>query len=237
MIELPVVLLVIIGIFLLIPIIFIVTHLRPLTEEEVMSLAVKRRRRSIRAYFLFDNQEYTVDKEFKKRMNPKGAFYKINEDLFEFPAIAAALLKYKKHEWIIIAFEKDKKVNLIWVNKGVDRSCVSSYLSVWEITEIAKRGNFTSVLKFHNHPNPDPNYYSCEAPSDKDIKSARELARVLNANGINLLEFICERGKHYKYLLSPSDAFLPLTEFLKAIEKANGRSRLGNLALHLERIF
>ena len=39
-------------------------------------------------------------------MRADGRFYKIEERLFEFPALATGLLKYKKHEWIIIAFER-----------------------------------------------------------------------------------------------------------------------------------
>jgi len=230
-------LLVIIGIFLLISSPFIVTHLRPLTKDEVKSLAGKRRNRQIRMYFSFDTRELSVNKEFKKRMNPNGTFYKINENLFGFPSTAAALLKYKKHEWIIIAFENNKTIDLIWLNKGFDRSGVSPYLSVEDITKTAKRENLTSVLIFHNHPNINPNYYDCRRPSDQDIKSAKEFAKVFNSNGINLLEFVCERGKHYEYFLSPADTFLLLTEFIEAIDKANGQSKFKNLSLHFKRIF
>jgi hypothetical protein len=188
-------------------------------------------------YFSFDAREFTVNKEFKKRMNPNGTFYGISESLFDFPAIAASLLKYKKHEWIIIAFEKDKKGELIWLNKGFNRSGVSPYLSVEDIAKICKQKNRLSVLIFHNHPNINPNYYDCSRPSNKDKKSADEFAQVLNRNGINLLEFVCERGRHYEYFLSPADTFLHLREFVEAIEKDNGQSKFKNLSLHFERIF
>ena len=68
-------------------------------------------------------------------MNPNGKLYRINEPLFVFPSIAAALLKYKKHEWIVIAFEKEKKISSAWLNKGFDRSGVSPYLSVQDIAD------------------------------------------------------------------------------------------------------
>ena len=94
--------------YLLIIILFYVfTHLRPLTDDEIFKLAQKRRNKTIRNYFLFDNREYNVNKEFKN-MRADGRFYKIEERLFEF-LLAAGLLKYKKHEWIIIAFEKEKR--------------------------------------------------------------------------------------------------------------------------------
>nr|MBC7244231.1 hypothetical protein [Chloroflexota bacterium] len=100
--------LILVSIFL-ITIVFVFTHLRPLNEGEINQLATKRRNKQIRGYFSFAAGEFDVNREFKKRMNPNGTFYRINEGLFEFPSIAAALLKYKKHEWISIAFENQKK--------------------------------------------------------------------------------------------------------------------------------
>jgi len=229
--------LVLVSIFGLISIVFILTHVRPLNEDEVEQLGTKRRCRQIHRYFSFSAGEFNVDKDFKKRMNPNGTFYRINEGLFEFPSIAGALLKYKKHEWIIIAFEKQKQVNVIWLNKGFDRSGVSPYLSVEDIANYPKRENYTSILIFHNHPNTNPNHYDCRRPSSRDLASANEFAHVLNMHGINLVEFVCERGIHYQYFLSPANSFLPLSEFVLAIDKINALSKLKNLSLHLERIF
>lgn len=216
--------------------IVVVTHLRPLSSAEVNTLASKRRGRSVRSYFSFDNHEYNPNKEFKKRMEANGSFYHVKEGIFEFSSSAAALLKYKKHEWIIIAFEKEKTVNLIWVNKGFDRSSVSLYLPNEALIKTAKQ-YATSVLIFHNHPNINPNYYSYIKPSEKDIASAKQFAMLLNNNDINLVEFVCERGKHYEYFLSASSSFLPVQEFIQAINYINGKSKFRNLFLHLERIF
>lgn len=124
------VILVFVSIFGLIGLIFVFTHLRPMTEKEVKQLGIKRRDKQIRLYFSFNTSEFNIDKEFKERMNPNGKLYRINETLFVFPSIASALLKYKKHEWIIISFEKKKKIDSIWLNKGFDRSGVSPYISV-----------------------------------------------------------------------------------------------------------
>jgi hypothetical protein len=96
-------LLIVIAVLLLL---FIITHLRPLNAREVKIFANKRRDKMIYQYFNFNQHEYSVDKTFKKNMNPNGMFYEIDENLYSFPSIAAGLLKYKKHEWIIIAFEK-----------------------------------------------------------------------------------------------------------------------------------
>jgi hypothetical protein len=226
-----------IGIIGFLILLFIITHLRPLSFEEVRKLGTKRRKKEIGRYFSFDNRERSVNSEFKKRMKPTGKFYQINENLFQFPSTAAALLKYKKHEWCIIAFEKDKKVFLIWVNKGPDRTTVSSLISLKNIAKVANENDTTSVLAFHNHPNPDPNYVSCTQPSQQDLQTAKVRSSVLNQNNLNLLSFVCERGRHYKYFFSPSDAFLPLPAFIEAINAINGKSRSKNLSLHFERIF
>ena len=218
-------------------IILVLTHLRPMTDKEIVRLGTKRRHKQIRTYFSFNPNEFNVDKEFKKRMNPDGKVYEIYEEISLFPSTAAALLKYKKHEWIIIAFEKQKYIDLIWLNKGFDRSNVSPYLSLEDIVDIAKRENHTSVFIFHNHPNTNPNYYDCSKPSITDIESAKEFAALLNRNNINLVEFVCERGMHYEYFLSTSSSFLPLSDFLSAIYNVNGLSKLKNLSLHVDRIF
>lgn len=125
--------LIIVGVCFVVSTIFILTHLRPLTHEEIKSLASKRRSNQVRAYYSFDNRELSVDKEFKKQMNSSGTYYDVNETLFSFPSTAAALLKYKKNEWIIIGFERNKSIDLIWLNKGFDRASASLHLSYAEI--------------------------------------------------------------------------------------------------------
>lgn len=216
---------------------FVLTHLRPLNETEMNKLSSKRREKAIFQYFKFGHHECNVDKNFKKQMNQNGKFYKIDEKLYQFPSIAAGLLKYKKHEWIIIAFEKKNKISNCWLNKGFDGSGVSPYLSVNDLAAIAKREAYSSVLIFHNHPNSNPNHFDCSKPSQQDIKSANEFSLKLNNSGINLLEFVCERGKHHQYFAEYSDSFLPVFEFLNEVRDQNGKSKFSNLFLHLERLF
>jgi hypothetical protein len=228
--------LVLLTIFTIIDFVFLATHVRPLNEKEIERLGNKRRNKQVSAYFSFDAREFTVDKQFKKRMKPTGTFYELSEDLWRFPSVAAALLKYKKHEWIIVAFEKGKKVDRIWVNKGYDRSGVSLHLPMEGVVDLARSKGHSSILVFHNHPNPNPTYLDCTKPSRKDVESAGRSAAVFNRNGINLMEFICERGRHYRYFLSIADSFLPLSDFTSAIQTINGSSKLKNLSLHLERI-
>lgn len=220
----------------LVAVLFVATHLRPLNEDEVKQLGRKLRSLQIKFYFTFSRGEYEVDAGFKKRMNPNGRFYRLEENLSEFPALSAALLKYKKHEWIVVAFEKEQKVSLVWLNKGLDRSGVSLHMSVNEITTTAQSEGFTSILMFHNHPNSDPNHLDCTKPSERDMQSALEYAEQFNGQGLNLIEFVCERGRHYQYFSSLSDDFIPLTGIIESVQSKNGQSRFKNLLLHMSRV-
>jgi hypothetical protein len=233
----PTALLVISGLFILFAIIFIASHLRPLTNDEVIDLAGKRRKNQIRFYFSFTNSPLIPDKEFKKKMDASGTFYNIDEPLERFPSVVASLLKYKKHEWIIIAFEKAKKIDLMWLNKGDNRFGVSSFLNLPLLMATAKLGNYNTILILHNHPNWNPNYYKFNKPSNQDISSANEFKNALNPQGLNLLEFVCERGHHYEYFLSPTESFYPVSIYLTQLENENGETKSKNLLLHFERVF
>ena len=216
--------------------IFIFTHIRPLNESEIIRLGLVRRTKQIRKYFSFDKRETTVNKEFKKKMNSRGKFYYINYKLQEFPSIAAALLKYKKHEWSIIAFEHEKNIFQIHCNKGSDKRNVTSTLTISNIIKIARIKKMTSILSFHNHPNPNPSRYRINLPSNQDIISATYRASLLNDRGLNLISFVCERGRPYEYFISTSNNFIPLKEFIKDINNLNDTSKFVNLKLHIERI-
>ncbi len=226
-----------IGVLLAVVMLFIFLHLRPLEEHEITALSTKRRKRNIEAYFHLENTERYVNPDFKKSLNPRGGFYRVELPLYSAASIVAGLLKYKKHEWIVVAFEKGKQVGQLWVNKGHNNSSATIYLSVEETLETATRNGYSSVLMFHNHPNSNPGRYSCTQASNADFASASHWAARLNPGGVNLAEYVCERGRHYRYCLSPSDSFMPIGQFTDAIIKSNGSSRLSNLRLHMERIF
>lgn len=217
--------------------IFIVMHLRPLNDEEINSLAAKRRNKDIQVYYSFCNYEIQVNESFKKNMKPDGKFYKMEESLYNFPSIAAALLKYKKHEWIIAAFEKGRYIDLIWINKGLDNKSVAISFPWQDIANFASDHNYISILLFHNHPNKDPRRYNCTSPSNADIVSAKEFSYILDWKSINLIEFICERGKHYEYYRAIVDSFKPIKDYIKALDAQNGTSKANNLSLHMERLF
>lgn len=213
---------------------FFITHLHPLTKDEIFALANKYRNIKISEYFKFDEGEKVIIPEFKSRLKPKGKLYDFNEKLYHTPSVIASILKGKKHEWIAIAFEKDKSVLFVWFNKGQDNKSVLSFLNNEEIKDIAINNNITTVLLFHNHPNSNPNLYDCTKPSQGDLNTAKTLSAVLNPKGINLIEFVCERGKYYKYYSSYSSAFIPIIIFEKEIEQINGKQKMDNYRLHKE---
>lgn len=212
---------------------FYITHQHPLNKDEIFALAKKYRDIEISEYFKFDKREMVINPEFKTQLKSKGKLYDFNEKLYHTPSIIASVLKGKKHEWIAIAFEKDKSVLYVWFNKGKDNRSAVSFLSGENIKEFALEKNITTILYFHNHPNSNPNLYDCSKPSQTDLNSAKELSTILNPNGINLIEFVCERGKYYKYYSSYSSAFMPISIFEKEIEQINGKTKRDNYRLHM----
>src|SRR3990172_7079518 len=54
--------------------VFVLTHLRALSEGELIQLATKRRNKQIRAYFTFHTGQLVVAPELKKRMVSTGTF-------------------------------------------------------------------------------------------------------------------------------------------------------------------
>lgn len=137
----------------------------------------------------------------------------------------------------IVAFEKERKTSLIWLNKGPDNSMVIPHLESSGILNHARSGGYTSVLIFHNHPNPDPMIYNLLEPSAQDLNSAVALEAVLSPASVNLLEFICERGRLLEYHRGIAPSFFPIQYLGQTVLAENGCGRLKNLQLHLERLF
>lgn len=208
-------------------------HKRPLNEEEIFNLAKKRREKDILAYFSFSYNEYPINKKYKSSMSD-SRFDRVELKLVEVPSFVATLLKYKKHEWVIIAFEKNKCIDLIWMNKGYDNKSVEIKIPFQEMANICNECSYNSVLMFHNHPNSNPRLYDCTKASDTDLESANVLGKILNRIGVNLKEFVCERGSFYNYFSSISDRFLSVDTFIKEIEEKNNISKELNLLLHRE---
>jgi hypothetical protein len=230
-------LIILIVLVALLPSVFLITHTRPLTGGEMQDLASKRRNRRVRTYFTFSPEPVVANLEFKRRMAAGGTFYNIRESLTRFPSLAAALLKHKKHEWMLVAMERDRQIFQLWANKGSDKTRVCLSMPFDAMVSVASSNGYASLLVFHNHPNKDPSLYSCSQPSDADLRASAERATALNARGMNLIEFVCERGRAYEYRYSPAQSFMPIAAFLADLKSTNGVSKAGNIRLHLERIF
>jgi hypothetical protein len=213
---------------------FILFHLRPLNENEVVALSTKRRNKSISQYYSFDRAQYSAHREAKKSMPANGGYCSVDWPLRSAPPLAASLLKYKKHEWVIFGFEKEKVISYLWMNKGNDKTSVVPKITTQRVMEICAASRYNSVQVFHNHPN--PNGFATSA-SQADFNSANQLASTLNNSNVALLEYVCDRGRPIRFFLSAPQTFLPLTGFKEQTVEQNGVSWSKNLSLHLERIF
>jgi len=216
---------------------FVALHLDPLTKEHVLDLADQRRRSYLANYFRFTPGQVGVNGRFKSSLKPDGKFYTVSEPLREWPRIAAGLLKGKKHEWIVVAFEREQRIVLVWANKGPNNSTVPLGLPMDSVVAMAKERGCSSILISHNHPNSHPRYYDCTTPSQTDLDSAKHWQSILFTVGLSLIEFVCERGRAYEYWRAYCGSFAPLTAFVNRIQRLNGQSRWENLKLHWQRVF
>jgi hypothetical protein len=205
-----------------------------LSDSEVTQLAKQRRIRYLNRLTSFQKIELVANREFKKRMPANGKLINMDENTKDFPNIAAALLKYKKHEWIIFAFCKNSKVVSAWFNKGDCAYYVYSLLSPEDIVHICKQLECNIVLSFHNHPNPDPGMLDCTQASQQDFKVAQVYIDYFLPRNIGLVEFVCERGFHYEYAKCIPEACIELNTFKNKIISQNGKTIFHNWELHLQ---
>ena len=108
----------IIVIVLIFIFIFIISHLEALTCDEIEEVITVVWLDKIKNRFEFNKGEYIIDNNFRKNLRSWGKYYEIDETLFSLPSVIAELLRYKRHEWIVVAFEKERKINKVWINKG-----------------------------------------------------------------------------------------------------------------------
>ncbi len=205
-----------------------ILYSQPLSEEEIEGLAYLRRLKAINQYYSFDRNQFYGDKVFKKNMDATGSFYNVDIELFCLPATIASWLKGKKHEWIIVAFEKGKKVDLIWMNKGFDNEEVCIFLDDVQIKTIALDHQYNSILIFHNHPN------GVLSASNQDYIHARTYAQFLNDINVNLIDFVCATGVYHEYSRFVVDSFMCKDKFIAKIQKENDISTANNISLHKE---
>lgn len=214
--------------------IFWCTHRNPLSESETKLLAEKRRIQDINKFYYFVNVEMTVDKNFKSKMIASGGFFNINEKLSEIPALSAALLKSKKHEWILIAFEKNQEIKYLWMNKGLDNKSAKLLINSDEIVRFAESQSSSTVLMFHNHPNSNPNLYNHTNASQTDMNTADHISSLLSIKDVNHIAFVCERGRFYRYFYNYTNSFFPIEGYIDTVYCMDNTDKKINYRLHKE---
>lgn len=191
---------------------------RILQQIDTVRHAIAEHRRTclLNEYYAFSSAQIQPDLATKQALPPAGAFVHFSNPipLDLFPSFIAGVLKYKKHEWRVVAFEVNKHIPQAWVNKGPDRHSVGLGISYDELVQYALKLRSHCVLDFHNHPNPDPTHLTTLVPSDADLQSAREISSLLGERGIGLIAFVCERGRWLEYFRHIPDAILPVDQFL-----------------------
>ncbi len=189
------------------PFVFYFTHRKPLTYEQVVSLARRRAKAYASKNYKFSKARIASNPAFKTHMDITGRWYTINEPLSTFPSLVADLLKGKHHEWVIIALEKNGIVYKMWTNKGTDNQSVSFNCDLNDIIQRSIQENGCSVLRFHNHPNPDPSKYTTLLASELDFSSAKACSEIVCNSGLNWFDFVCAQGNYILFYSKISDSF------------------------------
>lgn len=221
----------IIVILILIPLLYLFyfwANSEVLIDAEVKELAESQRFWDLSNYLSLNYATFQVNREFKSALNKGGQFYNCDETISNFPGIAAALLKGKKHEWVIFAFAKNKKVFSFYANKGFDNQSVGLNIGSEYLTKLAKNYSAEFVLQFHNHPN------AVLAASPQDITSANFFGQLFTTNAMNYLAFVCGTGHFYQYGWWLTESFYNYNGYVEDILKVNGISRSKNFELRKE---
>ena len=197
----------------------------PLEPKEVHRLAKVRQRNLGLSKYQFSQQQRRVNAKQKKAMRAGGEFVQCDLDYKTAPAWVAAMLKYKKHEWVVIGFICSFRVKALWWNKGPNRNKVRPFLSGYALDSAIDSLNPDAIAILHNHPNPNPGMYVMNRPSQQDLRSAEYFKnQVVSKNNVSLLEFVCERGVPHLYFAAFPDREIPIQPITEQIQAVNGTS-------------
>jgi hypothetical protein len=138
-------------------------------------------------------------------------------------------LKYKKHQWSIIGFERNKRVRIFWENKGSSRDETHSKLSLIGIVEQIKDTQAQTVFFFRNYPNPDFYCYDT-APFFSEVQGC---ISALGEPTINFVAIECIKGHVGNILYEKySDLFYPLVNYIVSISKRQGRKEFKDMNIN-----
>jgi hypothetical protein len=206
----------------------------PLNPEEILELARTKQWRHLLAVHAFSSIPVAADASKKKAMKASGQFVRCDLGFSQLPSSIAGLLKYKKHEWVVLVFVKDLHAEYLWWNKGQDGTSVSPHLRGGYLDNALRLHKPDMVVRLHNHPNPDPLKYRVNQPSSQDLTSAEYFSNLLSQQGIAFMDFVCERGVPYLYYAFLSSRSAPIDEFIKNISKINDSGIFANVGLRRE---
>ncbi len=224
----------VVAFFVLIWAVDVYRHRHPLNNQEILALSMKRQRIRALRKFDFSTMQRPADAAEKKAMKSQGEFVGCDLGYRDSPARIAGLLKYKKHEWIVIAFINSLHVRRLWWNKGPDGTKVWSFLRDHSLKSAIRSLRPDAIAILHNHPNPDPSRYRMTIPSEADFRSAGFYDGEFSKHDISLLEFICERGVPHLYYASFADSVVPIDPITDEIQKVNGTGIFKSYSLRKE---
>lgn len=104
--------------------------------------------------------------------------------------------KYKKHEWIFVAFMRDGSVDQFWLNKGPNAEGVSLFVDTYQVVSICKEKGYNHVLVGHNHPG------GALAPSKQDRVFLEEFMDALARGNVSVEHLVFVAGAWQNYGLS-----------------------------------
>jgi len=140
---------------------------------------------------------YNNAQALKKTAHGKGSFfhspYRSRRDFLDY---MGQFFKYKKHEWIFVAFMVDGLVDRFWLNKGPSAEGVSPFIGIQDIARICKDNGYTHVLVGHNHP------AGALSPSKQDRIFLEEFMDLLAQENISVEHLVFVAGRWRNYGLS-----------------------------------
>jgi hypothetical protein len=204
-------------------ILYIIISFIPINDNQILSLILKIRKKRINYYFptqpIVNHSQHRF-KYLKDFMEVDGGFIKVDIDRANITTAASYMLKYKRHEWLIIAFEKNNKIDLIWANKG-ESHFVPILLNVLDQIDISNRYKYQSVYLFHNHPRfklfNEKRLNSLKKvfdlfrvhPSQRDIDTMQTFSEIYKRYDINMISYICGNTQVNPLFFSISKKLLP----------------------------
>jgi len=229
-------------IIFLVPIIFsslawvldVFKNRHPLNPEEVIELARIKQWRHLLLVHAFNSIPVTTDASKKKAMKASGQFVRCDLRFSHLPSSIAGLLKYKKHEWVVLVFVKHLHAEYLWWNKGRDGNSAFPYLRGGYLDNALRLHKPDMLVRLHNHPNPDATKYRLNQPSSQDLKSAEYYSNLLSKQGIGFMDFVCERGVPYLYYAFLDSRLAPIEGFIKDIATINDSGFFANVGLRRE---